>query len=133
MTPYLRRVEKGVQPRSEVVIGLLYLFCDRKPEMFVQVALDHRPGTRKRAYPVIEDDFRFRSRWLELTELAVALEQDLDALEVARDGSDLPRVELAVAALDLVSADRLIGTVERDHIDLDLSSRLTIGQRAQPA
>src|SRR5262245_32562661 len=105
MAPYLRRVEKGVQPCAEVINGLFDPFNDGETEVIVQLILDQRPGAWKGANAVIEDDLRFGGSRFEPAELAVALEQDLDALEVARYLPDLAGVELAVAALDLVGPD----------------------------
>src|SRR5262249_2129293 len=133
MTPYLRRVEKGVQPCAEVVIRLFNPFNNGKAEVLVQLILDQRPGVWKGANAVIEDDLRFGSRRLDLAKLAIVFEQDLDAFEVAPDRSDFAGVELSVATFDLVGPDRLIGIVECDHVDLKLPNPFAVGQRALPA
>ena len=72
-----------MQFRPEVVICLLYSFYDGKAEMLIEFAFDEGPRARDRSHAVIEDNSGFRGSRLEFCERTIALQQDLDALEIA--------------------------------------------------
>src|SRR3954465_3769450 len=99
MAPYLRGTEKCMKSLPEILVGLFDLLDQREPKMVVQVTPNQRPRRRQGAYAIVEDDASLCGRRLEACQVAIALEQDLDAHQVAADRAHFPGVELALPRL----------------------------------